>query len=146
MRTAAVSMPPTQPAQTAVQTAAAAPTGPPKLDRVQMSMWALLREQQGGLIGAHSLSSGGSLGASQTGARLIYNFNRQLGLALRTSADVGRRGGEVALGIRVQPVRGSASGYEATFESTSTGASASPATRARARVRRSLSRPISSAA
>jgi hypothetical protein len=52
------------------------------------------------------LASGGSLGASQAGARLIYNFNRQLGLALRTSSDVGRRGGEVALGVRVQPILG----------------------------------------
>jgi hypothetical protein len=106
MRSAAVSMPPTQPAQTAVQAVAAAPAGPSKLDRIQMSTWALLREQQGALIGAHSLSSGGSLGASQAGARLLYNFNRQLAVALRTSSDVGRRGGEVALGVRVQPILG----------------------------------------
>jgi hypothetical protein len=52
------------------------------------------------------LDSGGQLGASQAGARLIYNFNRQLALAARVSSEVGRRGGEVAAGVRVRPLVG----------------------------------------
>lgn len=76
----------------------------PKLDRLQLSSWALLRSQQTGIAGSRSLASGGQLGASQAGARLIYNFNRQFALAARMSSEVGRRGGEVATGIRVRPL------------------------------------------
>ena len=76
----------------------------PKLDRLQLSSWALLRSQQVGIAGSRSLASGGQLGASQAGARLIYNFNRQLALAARMSSEVGRRGGEAALGVRVHPL------------------------------------------
>jgi hypothetical protein len=76
------------------------------LDRIQLSSWAFLRSQPGGLIGPSALARGGQLGASQAGARLLYNVNRQIAVALRTSADVGRRGGEVAGGLRVQPVTG----------------------------------------
>ena len=54
--------------------------------------------------GATSLASGGSLGASQAGARLTYAINRQVAASLRTSSDVGRRGAEVAAGVRVQPI------------------------------------------
>ena len=76
----------------------------PKLDRLQLSSWALLRSQQAGIAGSRSLASGGQLGASQAGARLVYNFNRQLALSARMSSEVGRRGGEVAAGIRVRPL------------------------------------------
>ena len=99
-RLASVSIPlssPTPPAP-------AAPPLPPGLDRVQVSGWALLRTQQTGIAGSRSLASGGQLGASQGGARLIYNFNRQLALAARFSSEVGRRGGEVAAGVRVRPL------------------------------------------
>ena len=75
-----------------------------KLDRLQLSSWALLRNQQTGIAGSRSLASGGQLGASQAGARILYNFNRQLALSARMSSEVGRRGGEVAAGIRVQPL------------------------------------------
>lgn len=104
-RTAAVSGP-----------AAAGPMPPPPLppapvppigrglDRLQLTSWALLRNQQTGVAGSRSLATGGQLGASQAGARLIYNFNRQLALAARVSSEVGRRGGEVAAGVRVQPL------------------------------------------
>jgi hypothetical protein len=76
----------------------------PRLDRLQLSSWALLRSQQAGIAGSRSLASGGQLGASQAGARLIYNFNRQLALAARVSSEVGRRGGEAAAGVRVRPL------------------------------------------
>jgi hypothetical protein len=78
---------------------------PPKLDRLQLSSWAMLRSQRSGIAGSPSLSSGGSLGASQAGARLIYNVTPQLAAFVRTSSDVGRRGGEAAAGVRVQPLR-----------------------------------------
>jgi hypothetical protein len=76
------------------------------IDRVQLTAWALLRAQQAGIAGTQSLANGGSLGASQAGARLTYNFTRQIAATLRTSSAVGRRGGEVAAGMRIQPVRG----------------------------------------
>jgi hypothetical protein len=100
-RLAAVSLP----ARTSIP-AQVTPEAPqrPRLDRLQLSSWALLRSQQTGIAGSRSLATGGQLGASQAGARLIYNFNRQLALSLRTSTEVGRRGGEVAAGVRVQPL------------------------------------------
>jgi hypothetical protein len=79
------------------------PPTEPKFDRLQLSSWALLRGQQTGVAGSHSLASGGQLGASQAGARLIYSLNHQIALVARTSSEVGRRGGEVAAGVRVQP-------------------------------------------
>lgn len=74
------------------------------IDRLQLTAWALLRSQQAGAAGGQSLASGGSLGASQAGARLTYNFNRQVAASFRSSSTVGRRGGEVAAGLRVQPI------------------------------------------
>jgi hypothetical protein len=76
-----------------------------RLDRVQLTMWALLRGQQGQLAAQPSLASGGTLGGSQAGMRLFYNFSPQIAAVLRSSSDVGRRGGEVALGVRAQPLR-----------------------------------------
>jgi hypothetical protein len=78
----------------------------PRLDRLQLTSWALLRSQQMGIAGSRSLATGGQLGASQAGARVLYNFNRQLALSARMSSEVGRRGGEVAAGVRVQPLIG----------------------------------------
>ena len=80
------------------------PIDPRKFDRLQLSSWALLRSQQTGIAGSRSLASGGQLGASQAGARLIYNIDRRLALTARASSEVGRRGGEAAAGIRVQPL------------------------------------------
>ena len=77
-----------------------------RIDRVQVSAWALLRAQSASVAGTQPLATGGSLGASQAGARLTYNFTRQIAASFRTSSDVGRRGGEVAAGVRVQPVPG----------------------------------------
>ncbi|MEO6198893.1 MAG: hypothetical protein ABIO68_03000 [Sphingomicrobium sp.] len=77
----------------------------PGIDRVQLSAWALLRGRQVAL-GPSGIATGGTLGGSQAGARLTYNFTRRIAATMRTSSDVGRRGGEVALGARVQPVTG----------------------------------------
>jgi hypothetical protein len=103
-RLAAVSMP----ARSSVPVTIAPPALPlrPGLDRLQLTSWALLRSQQTGIAGSRSLASGGQLGASQAGARIIYNFNRQLALVGRVSSEVGRRGGEVAAGVRVRPLVG----------------------------------------
>ena len=76
---------------------------PNKIDRFQASSWALLR-QQSGAPGSRSLATGGQLGASQAGARLIYNVDRRLAVAARFSSEIGRRGGEVAAGVRVHPL------------------------------------------
>lgn len=84
-----------------------APPEPPieqKPKRFQLSTWALLRSQQTGIAGSQSLASGGQLGASQAGARLIYNINRRIALAARLSSPVGQRGGEAAIGVRIQPL------------------------------------------
>jgi len=77
-----------------------------RIDRLQLTTWALLRAQSAGIAGAESLASGGSLGASQAGARLSYNVTRQVAATLRSTSAVGRRGGEVAAGVRIQPVAG----------------------------------------
>lgn len=77
---------------------------PRRIDRLQLATWALLRGQQSGIAGSRSLASGGQLGASQAGARLIYNLDRRLALTARLSSEVGRRGGEAAAGIRVRPL------------------------------------------
>lgn len=72
-----------------------------KLDRLQLSAWAHLR---GNPVATGSLASGGMLGGSQAGARLVYNFDRRLGLSVRSSSPVGgSRGGEVAAGVRLTP-------------------------------------------
>jgi hypothetical protein len=73
----------------------------PRIDRVQLTSWALLRSQQTGVAGSRSLAPGGQLGASQAGARLVYNFSRLLALSGRLSSEVGRRGGEAAVGVRI---------------------------------------------
>lgn len=75
---------------------------PPKLDRLQLSSWALLRGRSTGA----NLASGGTLGGSQAGARLTYAVDRQLAAQLRTTTPVGGgRGAEVAIGARYQPLR-----------------------------------------
>lgn len=75
-----------------------------RIDRWQVSAWALVRNQQVGVSGPSSFASGGNLGGSQAGARLTYAFNRQIAASFRTSSDVTRRGFEVAGGVRVQPL------------------------------------------
>jgi hypothetical protein len=101
-RLAAVSMP-ARPSIPAEETPAA-PSLRPRFDRLQLSSWALLRNQDTGVAGSRPLATGGQLGASQAGARVLYNFNRQLALSARISSEVGRRGGEVAAGVRIHPL------------------------------------------
>jgi hypothetical protein len=81
-----------------------APPLQPRLDRLQLATWALLRAQETGIAGSRPLASGGQLGASQAGMRLIHNVTRQLAASARLSTEVGRRGGEVAAGVRVRPL------------------------------------------
>jgi hypothetical protein len=105
-RIAASSMPPLQ--SRVVTPAQSLPAAIRKsgIDRLQLTAWALLRSQSAAVAGSRSLASGGSLGASQAGARLTYNFTRQVAASLRSTSDVGRRGGEIAAGVRLQPVAG----------------------------------------
>jgi len=90
--------------------AAAMPAAPvaPKLDRLQLSSWALLRGTPNQGIGPPptvGLGPNPMLGGSQAGMRLTYAFNRALAASARMSAPVGSRGGEVAAGVRVTPLR-----------------------------------------
>jgi hypothetical protein len=83
------------------------PPEPPiqsRFDRWQLTTWAMLRNQQTGVAGSHSLAPAGQLGASQAGMRLTYNIDRLLALSGRLSTPVGQRGGEGAVGVRVHPV------------------------------------------
>lgn len=77
---------------------------PNRLDRLQLTAWALVRTQQNGVLGPTSLANGGNLGGSQAGARLTYAFTRQIAASFRTSSDPTRRGFEIAGGVRVQPL------------------------------------------
>ena len=74
-----------------------------RFDRLQLTAWALLRRSPAS-PDRDRLPAAGTLGGSQAGARLNYNVTRQIAAPLRTSSDVGRRGGEVAAGVRVQPL------------------------------------------
>jgi hypothetical protein len=81
---------------------AARPPADPRLDRVQLSSWALLR----GAPSPGALATGGTLGGSQAGARLTYAVNRWVAASLRTTSPVGgTRGAEVAGGVRFTPLR-----------------------------------------
>lgn len=78
------------------------PPPPPKLDRLQLTSWALLRNG----LGNSSLAQGGTLGASQVGARLTYKFTPAIAASLRYSSSAGGvRGAEAAAGVRWQPLR-----------------------------------------
>ena len=104
---AQIAAPPMAPRQSRVvlpAQSAPVPMARRAFDRVQLSSWALLRGQQGEGIGPPSLASGGQLGGSQAGARLSYNFTRQIAATFRASNDVGYRGGEVAGGVRIRPL------------------------------------------
>jgi hypothetical protein len=77
----------------------------PKFDKIQLMAWALLRGRQGIGTSPQSLASGGTLGGSQAGARLMYRFSPELAASLRTTLAVGTSQSEVAAGIRVTPLR-----------------------------------------
>lgn len=99
------SLPSLPAAPAAAQSVPAAPSATPavrKLDRWQLSTWALLR----GTPTPGTLASGGTLGGSQAGARLLYLFNRSLAASVRTTSPVGgSRGAELAGGIRWTPLQ-----------------------------------------
>jgi hypothetical protein len=105
-RIASAAMPPLQSNVVAPRQSIPATLRRAGIDRLQLTAWAMLRSQSAGTAGTPSLASDGSLGASQAGARLTYNFTRQIAASLRSTTEVGRRGGELAAGVRVQPVRG----------------------------------------
>jgi hypothetical protein len=91
---------PTRPVPTAVPGPAGAPVAK-RFDRLQLSAWALLR----GSPGPGNLASGGTLGGSQVGARLMWNFSPSLAASLRSSSSVGGvRYAEVAAGVRWKPL------------------------------------------
>lgn len=70
------------------------------LNRLSLSSWATMRNQPG----PDSLAEGGTLGGSQAGARLMWQFTPQLAASLRASAPINsQRGVEAALGLRYQP-------------------------------------------
>jgi hypothetical protein len=72
-----------------------------RFDRLELSAWALLR----GSPGPGNLATGGTLGGSQVGARLMYKFTPALAATLRSSSSVGGvRYAEVAAGVRYKPV------------------------------------------
>lgn len=80
----------------------AAVAATPKLDRWQMSSWAVLR----GAPAPGALASGGTLGGSQGGARVTYAFSRSLAASLRMTSPIGgSRGAEIAGGVRWIPLR-----------------------------------------
>jgi hypothetical protein len=76
-----------------------------KFDRVHLTTWAMLRGD-GLSASTSSLASGSALGGSQAGARLAYQFTREIAASLRSTSTIGQSGGEAAFGARVQPVRG----------------------------------------
>jgi len=79
----------------------------PRLDRISLTTWAMLRQIPAGTeLPDDSLASGGTLGGSQAGVRLAYAFNRAFAASLRlTSAIGGDNGAEAALGMRWTPLR-----------------------------------------
>ena len=105
-RIAATSLPPLRSTVAAPAQSLPAAVNRNQIDRVQLTAWALLRAQRAGIVAPSSLANGGTLGGSQAGARLSYNITRQIAATLRTTSEVGRRGGEVAGGVRIQPVGG----------------------------------------
>lgn len=91
-----------QPSGGGLARSAPPPAPPARFDRLQLSAWALLRNRPG----PATLASGGTLGGSQAGARLIYRFTPAIAASLRFSSSVGGvRGAEAAGGLRWQPLR-----------------------------------------
>ncbi|MFL6739045.1 MAG: hypothetical protein ACJ8FC_08210 [Sphingomicrobium sp.] len=78
----------------------ATPNRPSGLDRLSLTGWATMRSK----AGADGLASGGILGGSQAGTRIMWSVSPRLSASLRASAPVNsQRGAEAALGVRYQP-------------------------------------------
>jgi hypothetical protein len=77
-------------------------SAPPQgLDRLSLTGWATMRNK----AGPDSLASGGTLGGSEAGSRLMWRFTPRLAATVRASAPINsHRGAEAALGVRYQPV------------------------------------------
>ena len=105
-RMAAASMPLNRSVATAPMQSTPAAMLNNRIDRLQLAAWALLRSSEGMTFYQPSLASGGTLGGSQAGARLSYNFTRQIAASARLTSDVGYRTGELAGGVRIQPASG----------------------------------------
>jgi len=89
------------PADNAVIPSAPGAPSAKRFDRLQLTAWALLR----GSPGPGNLATGGTLGGSQVGSRLTYNFTPALAASLRSSSSVGGvRYAEVAAGVRWRPL------------------------------------------
>jgi hypothetical protein len=74
----------------------------PGLDRLSLTGWATMRDK----AGPDSLASGGTLGGSEAGSRLMWRITPNLAATLRASAPINsQRGAEAALGVRYQPFR-----------------------------------------
>jgi hypothetical protein len=72
----------------------------PGPDRLSLTGWATMRSKGG----PDSLASGGTLGGSEAGSRLMWRFSPNLAATLRASAPINsQRGAEAALGLRYQP-------------------------------------------
>lgn len=85
----------------AIAVTPAAALRPSRFDRLELTAWALLR----GSAGPGNLATGGTLGGSQAGARLTYNFTPSLAATLRSSSSIGGvRYAEVAGGVRWRPM------------------------------------------
>lgn len=105
-RLASTSLPPRRSATGMPQQSTPQFVAEARLDRLQLTAWALLRGRQGVFVRQDDgLATGGMLGGSQAGARLSWNLSRQLALTLRSSSTVGARGGEVAGGVKFTPFR-----------------------------------------
>lgn len=101
-RMASAAMPARRSSTTAAGQSVPQPALAARLDRLQVSAWALLR----GRPGPAGLATGGTLGGSQAGARLTYHVSPLLAASLRSSSPVGgARGGEIAAGVRITPLR-----------------------------------------
>ncbi|WP_205479686.1 hypothetical protein [Sphingomonas arenae] len=82
-------------------------------DRLSLTTWALLRQNQGiaaPVNGPTPLAPSGQLGQSQAGARLTWQIDRAFALNLRVSSPVHQQpgqkpAGEAALGVSWQPVQ-----------------------------------------
>lgn len=99
-RTSFISVPQALPRAPAASTPAEAAPAKPRLDRLQLTSWALLRNG----LGNQAIAQGGTLGGSQVGARLTYKFTPAIAASLRFSSSAGGvRGAEAAAGIRWQP-------------------------------------------
>jgi hypothetical protein len=69
-------------------------------ERLSISSWATMRNR----AGSDSLASGGMLGGSQAGMRLLWRFSPNLSASVRASTPINsQRGVEAAAGIRYQP-------------------------------------------